>query len=153
MASSMAVRTSEATLWGWRINSKGTEKAPVWVALAGAPKGYELGKRVPIRWRVACDHFETPIEGAPETPHNSELLDSIWSDSHTGGEALLEIGGAFFRFGRATRYKQPYLIPLEFPPEYAHLVGKIQELVAAERRSAELILQLGSALAHKHGGW
>ena len=153
MASSMAVRTSEATLWGWRINSKGTDKAPVWVALAGAPQGYELGKRVPIRWRVACDHFETPIEGAPETPHNSELLDSIWRESCIGGEALLEIGGTFFRFGRAKKFGTAYLIPLEFPPGYAHLLGKIQELVAAERRSAELILQLGSALAHKHGGW
>ena len=153
MASSMAVRTSEATLWGWRINSKGTDKAPVWVALAGAPQGYELGGRVPIRWRVACDLVEVPLPDAKEMPHNGELLDRISWDASYEGEALLEIGGTFFRFGRAKKSGTAYLIPLEFPPEYAHLVGKIQELVAAERRSAELILQLGSALAHKHGGW
>ena len=148
----MHVRTTDATLWGWRINKGGTALAPKWVALGGAPKGYELGGRVPIRWRVACD-LEVPLPDAKEMPHNGELLDRISWDASYEGEALLEIGGTFFRFGRAKKFGTAYLIPLEFPPEYAHLVGKIQELVAAERRSAELILQLGSALAHKHGGW
>ncbi len=146
-------RTSTSTLWGWRINKGGTEAAPKWVTLGGAPKGFELGKQLVIRWRVAADIYEVPLLGASEVPHCGELLDAIAWDSSYEGEALLEIEGVFYRFGRGKKYKSPQLIPLEFPPAYAELTTKVKEVIAEERKSAALMLELGASLAHKYGGW
>ena len=149
--SSVCVRKSEATFFGWRIN-QGSVLEPKWLAVGGAPKGYSVGGKVLIQWMQACDDFNDPILGAPERPANTSLLAAI-SDLVSCGEALLEIEGTFYRFGQLKKSAPAHMIPLEFAEEHAHMVATLKKLIDAERKGVSLILELGASLAHKYGGW
>jgi hypothetical protein len=148
---SECVRQDEATLFGWRIN-KGTPHVPDWLVLAGAPRGYELGSKITIRWMVDCDDMGVPKEGTPERPCNHELLRRV-SESGWEGEVLLEIDGVFSRFGCLRRTGPAYLTPLVFPPEQAGLVDTLKRIINLERQKLATIRELGASIAHKFGEW